>query len=772
MNRKVRICTLCAETAQGAAGFLEQKLRQYSPDASSENFCDAAAFADAVANNARESGIVIAAAALPEFLKAKVRLIKLFSSKVVRNGTIVSAMGKNIPQNEKERDIHSAVPEKSKAFVSSDGLFSAFAKELNGAVVIFMPLDDQRTPEIFASGVESFVSNALSGGASPKRPGLEQVKQSVKNVVASGKTVAISPCGSAKALLAVISAVPDAEEAFIPDSTRRDKTENESAEDYIAQCARLSKEAVEADLGIGISEIAANENGEEYVTVCVADSHRAKAAKVYAVAGEEKKHLMAAAVVQLCSMLEELSGTAGLVNPNLSEKKNTKIPLIIAAAAIAVAIIVCIVIAFITGGRSMDSTLANAHAGVQGETQAMLENTYEEYNFGGSVLENPDMEAVAVITESTTQGCTFSTGASTLIAAVSTTKEKITQKVTEIITTAVRTTAKPTTTKPTTAKPTTTKATTTKPTTTKPTTTKPTTTKPETTKAAESSTTLTKKTESGKFVFKVYGYGHGVGMSQRGAMQMAENGKTYKEILTHYYPGTTVKTDSATPATINYAGKDIPIVEYLCKTTKQEMGWSSAGEEAVKAQMVAIYTFAKTYDFKVEKSKHAYSSDFDYKNSRLYGICLDLLGMSSEEDTPAAPYVDYNGKAAFTCYFSSSAGKTASAESVWGADQYPYLEGGVSSPEEVAVSEKEFTAEEMKAMIEEYAKENGKDITLGDNPEEWIKIVSHDSCRGSGCGYITKINVGGYEMRGNAFRASVMDYAIKSHCFTVEYIPA
>ena len=44
--------------------------------------------------------------------------------------------------------------------------------------------------------------------------------------------------------------------------------------------------------------------------------------------------------------------------------------------------------------------------------------------------------------------------------------------------------------------------------------------------------------EGEEFVFKVYGYGHGVGMSQQGANQMAKQGKTYLEILNHYYNGT------------------------------------------------------------------------------------------------------------------------------------------------------------------------------------------------------------------------------------------
>lgn len=40
---------------------------------------------------------------------------------------------------------------------------------------------------------------------------------------------------------------------------------------------------------------------------------------------------------------------------------------------------------------------------------------------------------------------------------------------------------------------------------------------------------------SGKVQFNVFGYGHGVGMSQFGANYMAEEGKNYTEILAHYY---------------------------------------------------------------------------------------------------------------------------------------------------------------------------------------------------------------------------------------------
>ena len=41
--------------------------------------------------------------------------------------------------------------------------------------------------------------------------------------------------------------------------------------------------------------------------------------------------------------------------------------------------------------------------------------------------------------------------------------------------------------------------------------------------------------------FTTYGYGHGVGMSQNGANEIAKTGKTYEQILQFFYSGTQVK---------------------------------------------------------------------------------------------------------------------------------------------------------------------------------------------------------------------------------------
>ena len=36
-------------------------------------------------------------------------------------------------------------------------------------------------------------------------------------------------------------------------------------------------------------------------------------------------------------------------------------------------------------------------------------------------------------------------------------------------------------------------------------------------------------------IFRVTGYGHGVGMSQTGADSLAKQGKNYKDIIKHFY---------------------------------------------------------------------------------------------------------------------------------------------------------------------------------------------------------------------------------------------
>jgi SpoIID/LytB domain protein len=76
------------------------------------------------------------------------------------------------------------------------------------------------------------------------------------------------------------------------------------------------------------------------------------------------------------------------------------------------------------------------------------------------------------------------------------------------------------------------------------------------------------------FVIQLRRYGHGVGMSQRGAQWMAkEYGKTHEEILSFYYPGLTFEARTfipeepielnAMPAGLGHSAKPVPVQKEL-----------------------------------------------------------------------------------------------------------------------------------------------------------------------------------------------------------------
>lgn len=264
---------------------------------------------------------------------------------------------------------------------------------------------------------------------------------------------------------------------------------------------------------------------------------------------------------------------------------------------------------------------------------------------------------------------------------------------------------------------------------------------------------------TGTFTFTVKGYGHGVGMSQRGAIAYADPNQswrwTYDAILLHYYqPGVTIVDDPSPPATISYDATAYSPREYLARTIAQEIGTGSPFE-ALKAQAVAAYTFAKKLNFVVTRTQSAFSTTFNMDpNSNVVKAVDGILGK----------YLSYGGSPATTFYFASCAGQTVSSASVWGGS-IPYLGGGVTSPEAISVSTKSFTSEEIRTLVSAYnVTYPSKAITLQENPADWLAIISSDSV-----GYVNTIRVGDKQMRGYEFRYSLLKLGIKSHCFTYVY---
>ena len=86
MERKVNICSLCADSAQSAADLLGQKLGEYGVESVSADFGDAAAFVAGISDLARDGGIIVAAAPVSSDAprEAAPALLSIVSSSALR----------------------------------------------------------------------------------------------------------------------------------------------------------------------------------------------------------------------------------------------------------------------------------------------------------------------------------------------------------------------------------------------------------------------------------------------------------------------------------------------------------------------------------------------------------------------------------------------------------------------------------------------------------------------------------------------------------------
>ena len=277
--------------------------------------------------------------------------------------------------------------------------------------------------------------------------------------------------------------------------------------------------------------------------------------------------------------------------------------------------------------------------------------------------------------------------------------------------------------------------------------------------SAEPTTTMF-VSESGTFNFYVFGYGHGVGLSQVGANYLAKEGWNWAEILAHYYydPETSIVTGDTYPEKIKYEGVEYDTREYLAHALEAEMG-SSFHKEALKAQATALYTFAKYNKFDLDSGDNAFTNDTP----------SDKIYEAVDEIIENGVYVANGGSVACTPFHSMSAGITTSNKNVWG-QSVSYLSGGRKSYGDYL--DKDFkqvytiSSDELKSII---TQKTGKEPS-GD-PATWISIVSHDSCVREDIGYVSTINVCGKLYTGYDFRSDIMEGRIRSHCFTIEYIP-
>lgn len=734
-----------------------------------EQFTDSRELFSALAGAFGDSETVVLAAAERHYIEIKKLLFDALRTKTAFSDKIAEAL-------EKADEDQCLMPADAQILVTDDGKYSGFIEKSGKQMLAFLPLSDGRCARVAEELKSVFLpvekkeesantpepdANSAGELSAEEKCDPEEVVELLKE---RGLSAAVA---SSKNSPFVFSVLPyddgsDFGDVIFAQSVDVERQEDESHGEYIAAMAGRARAKSGASVGAAISNVFRNddEDSKHFMLICIADENKARVFKVFSRKGETTQEFIYACVHRLYSALADYARN-GFVMHDVSDDasiiitdgehpshhksapvRSGKKTALIVASVILIAVLIGTAVTFLVkgygsqagasliGARTQDTTESGT-GDIIGVIDDIIIADVEDPNGDASNEQSSDSTAA----QSTDSGKT--TGEQTNGTVPGSIAEGST-----VLTTVIST--KPTTRPNTTGKPTT----------------KPTQKPTETTTRHSSSKT-------GTFVFTVYGYGHGVGMSQNGASEYARRGWTYKQILLHYYnnPGISLVKDSKLPSTVTYNGKRYSLAEYLGKTAYAEVG-PSAPLESIKSQMVAIYTYAKRQNFKMTTSNHAFRESYAGTSSSIENAIKATLG----------EYLAYYGSPAFTPYFSTAAGKTASSANVWGGSQnsYPYLAGGRTSPEGNVKRTLTISSEELRKKVEAYnAKvDSSKRITLQSNPAQWIKILEHDSARGSSCGYISSMRIGNQTMRGNAFRLNIMGAAVlRSHCFTFTYTP-
>ena len=176
------------------------------------------------------------------------------------------------------------------------------------------------------------------------------------------------------------------------------------------------------------------------------------------------------------------------------------------------------------------------------------------------------------------------------------------------------------------------------------------------------------------------GNGHGVGMSQDGALGYARHGASAGAILAHYYTGTTIglaPTKSVVRVLVGSKVVKLSLERYVRGVVAAEMpsSWPLA---ALEAQAIASRTYALT--------AHAGGSRFDvYSDTRsqvYLGVAAETATTNAAVQATTGQIVLYGGKPVTTYFFASSGGATENIENSFvGSQLEPWLRG-VADPYE------------------------------------------------------------------------------------------
>ncbi len=216
----------------------------------------------------------------------------------------------------------------------------------------------------------------------------------------------------------------------------------------------------------------------------------------------------------------------------------------------------------------------------------------------------------------------------------------------------------------------------------------------------------------------------------------------------------------------------IKLREYIIGSVAAEMP-ANYHTEALKAQAVASYTYAKKVSEQNEKYKESYLGEADITDSpdthqgyidekrrrEKWGDDFEQNEKKIEDavDEIFGYFMTYNGDTALAVYHSNSAGRTQSAKTLWGAD-IPYLVSVESPGDKLSpdyMTAHEFSEKDFRKLAANC------DINLEGDASEWVgELTKADS------GYIVSVRLGSTEVSASKFRE---EFGLRSCFFDIEY---
>ena len=530
-----------------------------------EQFTDSRELFSALAGAFGDSETVVLAAAERHYIEIKKLLFDALRTKTASSDRIAEVL-------ETADEDQCLMPADAQILVTDDGKYSGFIEKSGSQTLVFLPLSDGRCAKVAEElklvflPVEKAAESAnttepdANGAGEPSAEEKCDPEEVVALLKERGLSVAVA---SSKNSPFVFSVLPyddesDFGDAIFARSVDIERQEDESHGEYIAAMAGCARAKSGASIGAAISNVFRNddEDSKHFMLICIADENKARVFKVFSRKGETTQEFIYACVNRLYSALADYARN-GFVMHDVSDDasiiitdgehhshhksapvRSGKKTALIVASVILLAVLIGTAVTFLVKGYGSQAGASLIGARTPDTTESGtgdIIGVMDDIIFAD--VEDPNGD----ITDEYSSDST---------AAQSTDSEKTTGEQTNgtvpgsiaegstILTTVIST--KPTT---------------------RPSTTEKTTVKP--TQKPTETTTRHSSSKTGTFVFTVYGYGHGVGMSQNGASEYARRGWTYKQILLHYYnnPGISLVKDSNLPSTVTYNGKSYSLAE-------------------------------------------------------------------------------------------------------------------------------------------------------------------------------------------------------------------